>query len=271
MANPRRLPVGPTIRPARNRTDDARSSMPTLRVIHDVPAAGDWNMAVDETLVESVADAGTPTLRLYGWSPATLSLGYFQSLADRAQHSASAACPVARRPSGGGAILHDRELTYCLVLPADFPVARQVQQLYRIVHESLRAVLAEQKITVELRENTISISPEPFLCFQRQAEGDLLFQGVKVCGSAQRRHAGAVVQHGSLLLAASPYAPELPGLQELSGQAVSALEVANLLERDLSRRLGFDSVDHQLTEAEHARAERTRQSKYASMGWTAKR
>jgi lipoate-protein ligase A len=245
--------------------------MPTLRIIHDVPAAGDWNMAVDETLVESVAEGGTPTLRLYGWRPATLSLGYFQRLGDRVQHAASAACPVVRRPSGGGAILHDRELTYCLVLPADLPVARQAQQLYRIVHESLRAVLAEKKITVELRESTTSVSPEPFLCFQRQAEGDLVFQGVKVCGSAQRRHAGAVVQHGSLLLAASPCAPELPGLRELSAIAVSEADIAILLEREVSRRLGFATTNGRLSEAELASAEHTRQSKYATVDWTAKR
>jgi len=132
-------------------------------------------------------------------------------------------------------------------------------------------VLAAEKITVELREKTTADSSEPFLCFQRQAEGDLLLQGVKVCGSAQRRHAGAVVQHGSLLLAASPCAPELPGLQELSGRAVSAQDVASALVRELSRRLGFDAANQSLTDAELATADRTRQSKYASLDWTAKR
>src|SRR5687767_6703039 len=93
--------------------------MPTARLIIDPPAEGSWNMAVDEALLESAADSGEITLRFYEWSRATLSLGYFQSHAERSGHTASLACPMVRRSTGGGAIVHDQELTYSLVVPMD--------------------------------------------------------------------------------------------------------------------------------------------------------
>src|SRR5882724_9809402 len=91
--------------------------MEHLRLIIDPPAHGAWNMAVDEALLESAAVDGIATLRLYQWSEPTLSLGYFQPAADRQTHPASRECPLVRRASGGGAILHDRELTYSLAIP----------------------------------------------------------------------------------------------------------------------------------------------------------
>ena len=87
------------------------------RLLFDTPAEGAWNMAVDETLGEIAAESGIATLRFYGWSRPTLSLGYFQNYDERLSHSASMNCAIVRRASGGGAILHDRELTYSLALP----------------------------------------------------------------------------------------------------------------------------------------------------------
>ena len=74
-------------------------------------------MAVDEALLETAASLGVPTLRFYQWQEPTMSLGYFQEYADRLRHAASAGCPTVRRASGGGAIMHDRELTYSLAVP----------------------------------------------------------------------------------------------------------------------------------------------------------
>ena len=88
------------------------------RLIVDPPAPGAWNMAVDEALFEQAAKFGTPTLRFYQWSEPTLSLGYFQNYDDRRSHAASLGTAAVRRTTGGGAILHDQELTYSLVWPA---------------------------------------------------------------------------------------------------------------------------------------------------------
>ena len=96
--------------------------MRQIRLLHDPPAAGAWNMAVDEALLETAADSGVATLRFYQWNEPTLSLGYFQAATDRDQHPASRDCPLVRRASGGGAILHDRELTYSMAM--SLPSAR---------------------------------------------------------------------------------------------------------------------------------------------------
>src|SRR5262245_57717493 len=91
--------------------------MSEIRLLSDPPAPGAWNMAVDEVLLTAAAASGQATLRFYTWNEPTLSLGYFQAAADRQQHAASLACTLVRRASGGGAILHDRELTYSVALP----------------------------------------------------------------------------------------------------------------------------------------------------------
>src|SRR5256885_6330533 len=89
------------------------------RLLLDPPAEGAWNMAVDEVLLDGVAAGSSPpTIRFYAWAPPCLSLGYFQSfdVVDIAG-CASLGVDVVRRPTGGRAILHDRELTYSVALP----------------------------------------------------------------------------------------------------------------------------------------------------------
>src|SRR5687767_3136581 len=116
--------------------------MEDVRLLIDLPASGAWNMAVDEVLLETAAAGGGAALRLYAWEAPTLSLGYFQAAADRTQHSASQECPLVRRSSGGGAIVHDQELTYSLALPQHGPHKPSAAELYDLVHESLVATFA---------------------------------------------------------------------------------------------------------------------------------
>src|SRR5262245_35643732 len=124
--------------------------MEPIRLLIDPPASGAWNMAVDEVLLETAAIAGRATLRFYAWQEPTLSLGYFQSVADRHQHPASCDCPIVRRPSGGGAILHDRELTYSIALPQSQAQSKAAHDLYAVFHQSLIATLGELGIAAEL-------------------------------------------------------------------------------------------------------------------------
>ena len=100
-----------------NNVAERISAAMTFRWMWDEPASGAWNMALDEALLESAGDDPMATLRFYRWSEPTLSLGYFQRSAERAAHIASRDCPLVRRASGGGAILHDAELTYSLTIP----------------------------------------------------------------------------------------------------------------------------------------------------------
>lgn len=234
-------------------------------------------MAVDEVLLESAVVEGTPSLRTYGWTPATLSLGYFQSVAERDAHSASSAAPLVRRASGGGAILHDHELTYSLALPADHPAVRRPERVYDLVHGSLITWFAQRGIAAVSCEPVAEVqhSAEPFLCFERRAVGDLLVDGWKIVGSAQRRHRGAVLQHGSILLHKSDFAPELPGVIDLCGTINNATELAEDLAADWLPRaataLGLELRPSELSTAEQRAAENGAREKFAHQRWNAKR
>jgi lipoyl(octanoyl) transferase len=233
-----------------------------MRLIIDPPAAGAWNMAVDEALLETAATTGQATLRLYQWQEPTLSLGYFQAAADRQQHLASCGCPLVRRSSGGGAIVHDRELTYGIAVPQPVGNAAAASRLIECVHQTLIKALAELGITAALyRATTECRSPakpspesEPFLCFRRRACTDIIHNGEKIIGSAQRRRRGAALQHGSILLGRSCYAPELPGIEDLTGGPVAADEIARRWLPRLEREMDVSLVEGKLSEEEQRRA-----------------
>jgi len=227
-------------------------------------------MAVDETLLEWSAGSGGAALRLYGWQPATLSLGYFQRYTERARHAASRECPAVRRPSGGGAIVHDREITYSLVVPAGHALAVRRRSLYESVHRALVDALSQWRIAATCCESAAEASagPQPFLCFQRRTQGDVLLGQFKIAGSAQRRVRGAVLQHGSVLWARSPAAPELPGVSDVAATAI-ALEplVAAWTER-LARVLGMEWRASALCDQERVRADGLKAIRYAAACWT---
>jgi lipoate-protein ligase A len=256
------------------------------RLIIDGQFPGARNMAIDEAQLLDAAENGIATLRFYEWSEPTLSLGYFQHYDDRHGHAASRDCAIVRRQTGGGAILHDRELTYSIALPPAHPLARNADALYSTVHEAfvaeLEPELASYKSQARLfiRRECPKLPPdrEPFLCFQRRASGDVVYQPVeqqrsdcKILGSAQRRHRGAILQHGSLLLQKSPAAPEVPGLQELTGLAVTAQELAVGLSIRIGAILGLELVKNRLRSALELKAEELANSKYGAAGWTKRR
>ncbi len=229
-------------------------------------------MAVDEALLESSAETGGSTLRFYAWSEPTVSLGYFQNYSERARHPPSRECALVRRQTGGGAILHDLELTYSLALPIAAPSAKDAVWLYEQVHTALIRVLALFGVPVRLCDPpSASLSEEPFLCFQRRARNDLLLGDFKVCGSAQRRRRGAILQHGSILLARSEKAPELPGIRELSGKNLPMADVIEAATREIGARLGLGLVARELTAGETNAAQRLCGDKYSCNHWNQRR
>jgi lipoate-protein ligase A len=254
--------------------------MVTLRVIHDPPAAGAWNMAVDEALLEAAATTGVATLRFYEWSEPTLSLGYFQSADDRALHVASRECPLVRRSSGGGAIVHDRELTYSFALPQRDTRSAAASELVYLFHETLAEALAQFGIATALYEPPSGecdsrpagdVGREPFLCFQRRACGDLIYGPAKIAGSAQRRRRGAVLQHGSVLLADSRCAPELPGIENMHGRSLSAAELKDRWIAPLTARLATQPTPETLTSAEYQLACRLETDRFRLPAFTHRR
>jgi lipoate-protein ligase A len=241
-------------------------------------------MAADEALLMAAADSGAATLRFYWWSEPTLSLGYFQSYEDRWQHAASQQCAVVRRQTGGGAILHDRELTYSLTLPAAHPLARNSQRLYTAVHDAFIAVLSphiaarESKWTLRRLNQYANESgaPEPFLCFARRACGDVLLvdssgRDAKLLGSAQRRHRGAILQHGSLLVEKSPFAPELAGWLDLTGAPLSIDALVDSLTVAIAGALALAAKLEQFPSKLKSNAEEVANNKYGHDAWTKRR
>jgi lipoate-protein ligase A len=269
------------------------------RLIIDRPASGIWNMAVDEALLLDASENGSASLRFYTWSEPTLSLGYFQRYDDRNLHAASRNCAVVRRQTGGGAILHDRELTYSLVLPPGHPLARQNERLYQIVHEVfVRSLWLPNSQPTEpshlhIRGEGTSRSPadEPFLCFERRAKGDVVFVSGsptatdanlsqasspsrgdwKIIGSAQRRYHGAVLQHGSLLMERSLSAPELKGLRDLASRFAAEDAVISSAGSGLSQALGLRLHPTDLLPELKLIATEIANNKYGTPAWTKRR
>jgi lipoate-protein ligase A len=244
------------------------------RLISDRPASGAWNMAVDEALLESVGRAGQGgCLRFYAWSEPTLSLGYFQRCAERESHVASRGCPLVRRSTGGGAILHDVELTYSLTLAVSSHVQAGLRTWYEALHTSLIGALATFGVDAALYTEAPAsrVREEPFLCFQRRSVGDVVLGGMKIAGSAQRRHHGAFLQHGSVLLGASPAAPEFPGIRELASSYIAPDDLARRWHTCLSDRLGLVFREDALTPTEQAAAQRCANERFLASPWTHRR
>jgi lipoate-protein ligase A len=199
------------------------------RVIVDPQAAsGAWNMAVDEALLESAVAGGPCTVRWYRWERPTLSLGYFQARDEARLDPRWAALPVVRRLSGGGAIVHHHELTYSCTVPVHSALAHDARQLYTRVHECIISTLAAHGFAAALRGSADPGRGKDFLCFGRADDFDVVMEGHKVLGSAQRRRKGAVLQHGSLVLRRSECASQFPGVFDCAGHAVP---VEQLIER----------------------------------------
>ncbi len=220
-------------------------------------------------MLARAAEGEAAWLRGYGWSPATLSLGYFQAAADASPRWDGS--PIVRRATGGGAIGHDRELTYALALPRSDPLARRAGDLYRAVHAGIAAVLADRGIVATRRGGATAAGPRPFLCFADRDPDDLVVAGAKVVGGAQRRRSGAVLQHGSILLSASPLATELPGLAERTGVVVDPVELAGELIPALAAAIGRRSRPYAIGAADREAAGSLAERPYRDPAWTGRR
>jgi lipoate-protein ligase A len=247
----------------------------SAQLILDDVCDGAWNMALDEARLHAAENDGAATLRFYGWREPTLSLGYFQKHADRALHLASQTCTLIRRASGGGAILHDRELTYSIALPKSHSLAVHAEPLYLATHRSLIAALAQFGVQADLcspaESGRRATSDEPFLCFQRRTFGDVLVGPSKICGSAQRRQRGAVLQHGSILLAQSAFAPELPGIAETAGVQIANAELIEAWLPLLAKALGVNLEPGSVGDGLSGAAEEIGRQKFAADEWTFRR
>lgn len=234
-------------------------------------------MAMDQALLEATDLRQQITLRFYQWSEPTLSLGYFQKIADRETHAASLDCSVVRRSSGGGAIVHDHELTYSICVPESNRWSKSSDQLYDLIHHQIIHLLGEQGIAAHsfgdanAPENDKPIDNQSFLCFQRRSPGDVVVDGAKICGSAQRRLRNALIQHGSLILKRSSCAPELPGLVDLRDISLDYAETCQGLAKGIAAALEIELQTVAATDSELAAAKQIDHDRFRNEAWTRKR
>jgi lipoate-protein ligase A len=209
---------------------------------------GPANMARDEALLNWLPKHAVGAyVRTYGWSVPTLSIGYFQRLAEARAEDRWRSVPLVRRASGGGAIWHDHELTYAVALWAGHPLARHKTGLYRTVHAAIAEVLREQGLTADRRGEVEGESAatnvvdsrvrRPFLCFSDGDPEDLVSGGFKVVGSAQRRRAGGILQHGSILLRTAERTPEHRGICDLTMASSDPLDWSSRVQARIAQAL----------------------------------
>jgi lipoate-protein ligase A len=265
----------------------------TWRYLCTPPAHGAWNMAVDEAVLEAAGRGESlPTLRLYAWQPACLSLGYSQSFKDVDLPRLEAnGWELVRRATGGRAILHVDELTYSVVAPLDDPLLRgSVLESYQRLARALVTAVRSLGLPVELEEN----APPPNaangpVCFEVPSAYEIVVGGKKLIGSAQSRKKEGVLQHGTFPLCGDltriTQALVFPDQQSRLASGQKLLSRAATAESVTGRLISWETaaaafvdafettldikfVPGELTVAERARAEELVQNKYDHPGWT---
>lgn len=253
------------------------------------PLDGAANMAVDEALFRSRLGAdGPPTVRLYGWSAPTVSLGYAQPIDAGIDWAACQRLGIGRvrRPTGGSAILHEppaSEVTYSVVARAgDFPGADDVLETYRVLGGALASGLARLGLAVEVVPlgRARRAGPAPTHCFVRTGAYEIAVQGRKLAGSAQRRQGRGFLQHGAILLDAAPerLRAVFPGAADAPaalttirgelGRAPTFDEVVEALVAGFGEVLGDPLARGALSPAETALAADLVAAKYGTASWT---
>lgn len=201
--------------------------MRRLAVVHSGRLDPVENMAIDEA---AFAAAGSPMLRIYGWRPAGLSLGYFQRFAEFDGEPGDHV--LVRRATGGGAILHDDEITFALTCEAEL-LPSDLGASYDLVHGAIADVLSNFGVPTERHgRGAVSCRPEDKWCFAKPTCHDLTTPSGKIVGSAQRRTANPtprVLHHGSIVMR-RPRAPENCG-------AVEEFVAPDSIREDLERAL----------------------------------
>lgn len=181
---------------------------------------GRYHMALDTMLGQFPPEK--PLLRFYQWKPYALSLGYGQQHnAFNLVQCAEEGIDVVRRPTGGSAVLHADEVTYSVVLPGIHPLfSLSIIELYEWVSRGIQRGLELFDIQTDLVQPAVEKKKvhDP-ICFADAGRNELLYQGRKLVGSAQRRYRTGILQHGSILLGEAHI--RIMSLQQRQQSAVS--------------------------------------------------
>jgi lipoate-protein ligase A len=226
------------------------------RLLCSGAAGGVTNMAIDAALLARARRTGVATLRVYAWDVPTLSLGRHErarGLFD-SDRMAAMGVGVVRRPTGGRALLHHREVTYSVTAPD----ALSLTASYAAINQLLRDALARLGVEAHVAfPRGRPLRPEGAACFAEPGAGELVVHGAKLVGSAQLREDGALLQHGSILIAddqsmiATLRSGEAPRARETDRPTAAAAT----LESALGRTVGYGEVEGALIAAFAERTE----------------
>jgi lipoate-protein ligase A len=206
-------------------------------------------MATDHALLDRAADpaaADEAVLRIYAWARPTLSLGLHERSRIPRETFAEQQVDVVRRPTGGRALLHHREVTYSVTapLPTDAS-ALGLSESYRAINSLLKSALERLGVQAdEAPRRGRASSPDGAPCFAEPNVGELVVDGRKLVGSAQRRDARAFLQHGSILLG-----DDQGMIARLRGDASLAAPAAATLVTALGRQVSYAEVRDALVSA----------------------
>jgi len=253
------------------------------RIVVTPAALGAENMALDEALMERARTCGESVARVYAWSRPTISLGRNQTAKDRYDLDRIRALDldVVRRPTGGRAILHHREITYSVTAPAG--ETNGLGESYKNINAFLLDALARLGVAAAIAEPIRrSAPPSMSPCFNEPSAGELTFDGRKLAGSAQWRADGALLQHGSILIAddqsilstlAVERGPDIPApatLLDALGFAPTLDDVAGALTAAIESIDGIRPTPLEIDEAIRARTSEL-VVRYNDNAWTWRR
>lgn len=253
--------------------------MTKWRLLRTGHSTGAENMATDEAILFHHAEGKVPpTLRLYGWSPPMISIGYFQSLADEVDVEVckKLGVEVIRRITGGGAVYHKDEVTYSVVASETNPlIPKNILESYKLICGGLIEGLA--KLGVEATFAPLN---------------DIVSGGKKISGNAQTRRKGCVLQHGTLLTSVDvsemfsllkvpdeklrskliqAASERVVGLDQLIDDGNNFEKVVEALEKGFAEALGVELEPGELTDSEKEMAKKLEREKYSRKEWNGKR
>ncbi len=255
-------------------------------------------MAVDETLMDSAVQNGSPpTLRLFAWEPACLSLGYAQSHADiNADSLSERGWTLVRRPTGGRAILHTDEITYSITGQIEDPIFHgSILESYCRLSAALlasTAILGAKADVQEVKDPTLQNGITDAVCFEVASNYEITCEGKKLIGSAQARRNRGFLQHGSLPLygnldrinevicypslderdaAKTRLLAHATTLENILGYQVSWQQAADAFVAGFQQALGIEFFRSDLSILETERAKQLVMEKYGNTDWIYRR
>lgn len=266
------------------------------RLLIDEPATAAYNMAVDEAIMISNSKGEVPpTLRLYQWCPPAVSVGFSQDIERKVDvdRCRELGIDVVRRPTGGRAVLHDKEITYSVTISQRF-LPGSVLQTYKFLSagllEAIRQLGLEASVEDKPTKSSISGSPA---CFDSPSWYEIEVSGRKLVGSAQVRQREVLLQHGSVLLELDidklQQVMKLPDARVRDRMIASLNAKATAINPELLRAgkaplqpypvvealiegfrsgLGISLLQGRLTDEERSTAKELAEGKYSSQSWT---